>query len=132
MRAWVILAGIVTASVAWAIPARIPFQAYLTDAQGTPRQGDVTLSLALYPSATANTPLYWETQTVAVDAGLVTLEIGASVPLDLDLFAAADAMFLGVTVVGDEEMTPRLRIGTAPYAAYANQCADALSLQGQA
>ena len=56
------------ASLSWAVPAEINYQGRLTDANGDPVTGDVSMSLKMFDAATAGNELYSE------DIGTVTLD----------------------------------------------------------
>ncbi len=111
-------------------PAFLPVQGYLTDATGQPVDGQTDLTLSLYTTATGGTAVYQETQTVMVDHGFFTVYLGQNTPLDLSVFRDDPATFLGIQVGTDAEMSPRLVLGSTPYAAYAQYAGDAASVGG--
>jgi len=106
-------------------PWMIPVQGYLTDAGGVPVDGSQTMGVALYTSAAGGAPIYGESQTVTVDAGYFTVYVGDLTSLDLATFRDQGDLWLGLTVGSDAEMTPRLALGSVPYAGFAQYCADA-------
>ena len=109
-------------------PALVPVQGRLTDSDGTPITTAVTLTIAIYDSQSSVTPLYSEQQSVTPnEAGRFVAYAGVVTPLDLNLFATQSETWVGITVGDDAELTPRFRLGTTPYAAYATQAG---SLQG--
>lgn len=114
-----------------AAPELVPVTGYLTDGTG-PLDGPVTLHLKLYATANAAaTDFEWEeTQTITVDNGQFTVYLGAETALDLALFDANSALYLGIAVESGAEMTPRFTVATAPYAAYAQYCDDAATVGG--
>jgi len=57
-----------SATLAWAVPAQINYQGRLTDANGDPVTGEVSMSLKMFDAATAGNELYSE------DIGTVTLD----------------------------------------------------------
>ena len=67
--------------------------------------------------------MFDETQTVTVDQGAFTVQLGAVSALDLSLFDGS-TLYLGIKVGSDAEMTPRLAFGSVPYAARAAECAS--------
>jgi hypothetical protein len=105
------------------VPARLPVQGFLTDADGVAVSGSVQIELRLYDVASGGTAWFSETQVAQVDAGQLTVQLGAVAPLDLAEFRRGTA-FLGVTLMGEAEMSPRLSIGSVPYAAYAQETAS--------
>jgi hypothetical protein len=114
---------LLTRTAAAGVPAKMPVQGYLTDTNGAAVNGNVSIQFQLYATATGGTAVYSETQAVAVVDGTLTVYLGANVPLDLNLFRNG-AAYLGVTLQGEAEMTPRLELGTVPYAAYAQETAS--------
>jgi len=99
------------------IPPNINYQGYLTDALGTPINTTVSLvsiKFSIYDAATGGTALWAETQDVTVTAGIFSVELGASVPLNL---AFDIPYYLGIKVgATDAEMTPRKLLTSVPYA----------------
>jgi hypothetical protein len=90
------------------------------------------VTLAIYAEETGGTPLWQETQDVAVDAdGRYTVLLGATLTdgLPLDLFASGDARWLGRRFErpGEEEQA-RVRLASVPYALKAS---DADTLGGR-
>jgi hypothetical protein len=135
MRAsWALISGLLllpSAASAQA-PALLPVQGVLSDADGTPLDGQVAVTFTLYDALAAGNVLHQEQQVVTVESGLFTVYLGSgTTTLDLSIFQMPD-VWLGVAVESDPEMTPRFRIGTAPYSAYAQYCGDANLLGGLA
>ena len=112
------VAGIATANV----PARVPVQGYLTDTAGIPIDGPVQIEIRLYDVQSGGTAWYAETQVVTVDNGELTAYVGSVMPLDMTQFRGATP-YVGITLAGESEMTPRLALGSVPYAAYAQETA---------
>ena len=101
-------------------PPLLQLQGRLTDAAGTPlHQAGVSVAVRLYDVAVGGSALFTETHVLDVAHGLASLEIGSSTPLDPALFAASAALWVGLEVDGEPEMTPRLRLTAAAYAALA-------------
>ncbi len=113
-----------------AAPAWIPVQAYLTDADGNPLDGEHDIDLRLYDADAGGAALFDENHTVMVEQGLVTLYLGANQALDLSLFRDQDELYLGIEIDGDGEMSPRLTLGSVPFAGHARFADDAMTLQG--
>ncbi len=99
-------------------PAQVPVQGFLTDADGAPLDGDQTLELALYDVEAGGTPLFSETQTVRAAAGFFTAYVGDVGTLDLATFRDNGTTYLELTV-GGETLTPRMQLGSTPYAGFA-------------
>jgi hypothetical protein len=115
-----------------AAPSLVPIQGFLTDAAGIPVDGTAQFRISFYAtaSAPADAYLFRETQVVTVDHGAFLLLAGSIGSLDLALFRDNGAAFVGVQVGSDPEMTPRLTVGTTPYAGYAEYAGDSETLQG--
>jgi hypothetical protein len=87
--------------------------------------GDVNMSISLYDAADAGNRLYsaaldgGQAAEIAVSStlGVFTLAIGGdgTLPLDPELFADNDAVYLELTIEGTT-LTPRTRIHATPYA----------------
>lgn len=126
-----ILAGLVaglmlslSASAALAqVPQSVPVQGYLTDATGTAIDGSLSIQFSVYDAASGSSPLWSESQTIMVADGAFTAHLGAVSPLDLAIFDGSDR-WVAIKVGTDAEMTPRLALGTVPYAARAQVAAE--------
>ncbi len=106
------------------VPAEIPIQAYLTDDTGVPVDGTVTIGFSIYDAATGGTELHFEEHTVDAEAGALTAYL---VP-ELAIFEEQTELYIGISVDSGEEMSPRLKLATVPYAAVAGSAA---TLQGR-
>jgi hypothetical protein len=100
------------------IPARIPLQGFLTDAAGTPINGTVTVQFRLYELASGGAALWNETQNVNAVNGVFNAMLGDVTPLGADVFKALPVYYVGINFNGDE-LSPRLRFGSVPYAVHA-------------
>lgn len=134
LAAAAILAGAATSQSSQPTPERLHFQTRLFDSLGAPvQQTDLGLGLALYTLPVGGAPVYAETLTVDVVDGYVSAVLGAS-PTMGDLTAvtlgAHAVLYLGVTVAGDSEMSPRLALTSAPYARVAESARSAESVVG--
>jgi hypothetical protein len=69
-----------SAALGWAVPAQINYQGRLTDANGDPVTGEVSMSLKMFDAATAGNELYSEDiGTVTLDDnGVYSFQFGAS------------------------------------------------------
>jgi len=99
------------------IPQVLSYQGRLTDATGAPvPDGEYSITFKLYTQPSGGSPFWNETQKVTTRDGLFSVLLGAVTPIrtkdegrgtrDEGLAAA----YLGMTVEGSEEMTPRLRV----------------------
>src|SRR5262245_758836 len=97
------------------VPQRLTQQGRLFDAQGSPAQGTVSLVLTIYDAPTGGNVLWQETQSVALDDGYLSVQLGDAVPLTASVFDGSTRYF-GMKVDDDSELTPRSEIGSVPYA----------------
>jgi hypothetical protein len=103
------------------------YQGVLKDAAGVPvPDGNYQLTFRLYNVASGGAALWTETQTLAVAGGILNATLGSVTPLSL----AFDAQYwLGISVSGGAELTPRVQLTSAPYALRAAVAdADGLTL----
>lgn len=104
------------ASVAAVTPQVILYQGRLTEESGAPRGGPVSLIVALYPEATGGVPIWNEAHIgVPLTDGIFSVLLGSVNTFPFNAFNSADR-FLGLSVDGQPEMTPRLRLASVPYA----------------
>jgi len=109
-----ILFFVLAVQFSWApIPQTISYQGVLTDTSGKAvPDGVYNLTFKLYNEIIGGTPLWSETQPVTVSKGIFHAILGAVNPLAL----AFDTQYwLGVTVEGGSELTPRIKLTSAPY-----------------
>ena len=126
----VLMALLLSAYHAWAAPQAAPpaqgattgllsYQGYLTDAGGTPLDGEVGITFRLYSAPTGGSALWSETHTggnaVPVSDGLFNVMLGSLTPIPSNVWASG-AAYLGVQVGDDSEMTPREVVGNVPTA----------------
>lgn len=98
-------------SPAAVVAGRIPIQGRLTDASGNPLDGDHDVTFRLYDVWTGGTALCSSSRTVSAENGLFSSNMsGSGCPID------GRQLYLGITVGGDAEMTPRRPIYAVPYA----------------
>jgi hypothetical protein len=114
-------------------PRKIPFQAYLTDSNGRPVEGQHSLTFKIYDDATQGTLAWTETHpAVPVSKGMVNVLLGsepfvyreghpnAGQPISFDV-----PKYIGVSVDGGAELVPRQQIVPAIYAIDADQAKEA-------
>ena len=110
-----------------AIPYTINYQGYLTDSQGTPVNGTVSMVFSLYTVPTGGTALWSEVQNVSVNNGIYSVILGSETVFggglaDLDFH---NEYFLGIKVGSDPvEMTPRQPLTSVGYAFTARTASD--------
>jgi trimeric autotransporter adhesin len=110
-------------------PHLVKFSGTLTGTGGTPLNGVVGATFALYSEQTGGSPLWLETQNVQADKnGHYTVWVGStkSDGLPISLFVSEQAQWLGVQPSGQNEQ-PRVLLLSVPYALKA---ADAETLGG--
>ena len=106
--------GVAPAQAQSGVPAAIPFQGFLSDAEGHPiDQPDPGVA-----SETGTTELYAELQSVPVSAGRFVAFLGGQAALPLELFRDNPQIWVQIEIDGDDEL-PRFQIGAVPFAATA-------------
>ncbi len=95
------------------VPSVMGYQAALTDLSGAPvADGNHTIVFRIYDTDQGGSPLWSETQTVAVTRGVFSTVLGTQSPLVLPFDRP---YWLGVSLDGGPEMTPRRRLTATPY-----------------
>lgn len=112
------------------VPAMLPVEGYLTAADGTPIDGPTTLRFSLYAGASDATALYSEEIVATVTKGFFAVYLGEVSPLSLAIIRDAPALYLGMGVMNEAELTPRVLLATMPFAAVAEYCKDAETVNG--
>ena len=96
------------------LPATFSYQGRLLTNAGNPvADGSYTIRYNLYHQASGGTPVFTDTESIAVSDGLFNSAIGTDVEIPPDTFA--QPTWLEVTING-QTMTPRERLRGAPYA----------------
>ena len=101
---------------------QIPFHGELVDEKGKPLNGEFNMTFAIYDAPTGGTTLWSGVYTsdngnpVDVEEGEFRVLLGSGVGNELVLDFNDDTYYLGITVEGDTEMTPRERLGATGYA----------------
>ncbi len=115
----------------------IPVGGVLTDKEGTPLDGLVEVTFAIYYAKTGGTRIWQEDLEVNINNGVFFAYLGDVEPLDLLDFVEHDEIWIGITV-GDDSEAERILIASVPFAIEAQychqvvdtKCADAEYLQG--
>jgi hypothetical protein len=98
------------------VPQRIIHQGILLDGMGNPVTTPVSMRMSYYADSTSLTPVFAETLLVVPDAkGQFCASDG---PFNSSVSNLEDAGFVGVGVGNDPEMTPRIKLGSAPFALF--------------
>ena len=105
--------GVATATV----PRLINYQGILTDDTGTPITGTHDLTFTIYPDSTLGATVLWSElhSGVEINAGLFNVILGKTVTIPDSLLADGDR-WMGITVDGGTEMTPRMQLTSVPWA----------------
>jgi hypothetical protein len=127
-----LIAGLLWAQSAGALPlanpksaipnsqSTIAYQGRLADANGNPLTGTYNMIFRLYAVPTGGAPLWEEQWTgsngVWVSDGLFNVMLGSLHAIDQSVIAGHDQLWLGITVGTDDEMTPRVQLGSVPFA----------------
>ncbi|MGA8214923.1 MAG: hypothetical protein WB799_15105 [Candidatus Sulfotelmatobacter sp.] len=101
-----------------ALPRLVRFGGTVKDLNGSPLNGVVGITFALYSEPTGGAPLWLETQNATADGnGRYTVLLGSTKTegLPADLFTLEQARWVGVQVSGQPEQ-PRVLLVSAPYA----------------
>ena len=129
-----VVAGLLWANSVGALPLRAPtaaststgtiaYQGRLADADGTPITDTVNMEFRLYAVASGGIFLWEELWTgsnsVQVSDGLFNVMLGSLTPIPQSVITGNDSLFLGITVGTDDEMTPRVQLGSVPFAVQA-------------
>lgn len=97
-----------------AIPETMSYQGVLRDAAGDPvADGDYLITFALYDTPTGGSVLWSESQTLPVAGGLFNATLGSVTAIGLPFDVP---YWLGISVGGDPELSPRVELTSAPYA----------------
>lgn len=100
-------------------PEVLPYQGYLTDAQGNPVDGNVQMTFRMYETSDSAQPSWTETwNNVPVDEGMFVVYLGQMTPI-VDGVLDTTTRYLGVEVGQDGEAQPRQRVGAVAYSIYA-------------
>jgi len=117
---------VLASATAGAVPTTVAFTGRLKTSTGVV-SGNVDLTFNLYTAATGGTAVWTETHTgVPADTGLVYVDLGSTTALDSSVFTGPQ-LFLEV-IVGSETLSPRLTIGSVPYAVGAAKADTAATL----
>jgi hypothetical protein len=103
-------------TVAGATPNLVNYQGFLTDTDGLPLSGTYDLTFAIYPDSVTSYHMWLEVHgSVDVENGLFNVLLGSISPFPENLFGQYDK-WLGVAVNEEEELSPRMRMTSVPWA----------------
>lgn len=98
-----------------------PYQGRLADAVGNPITNTVPMIFRLYDSPTTGAVPLWEEQwtgpsSVLVSDGLFNVMLGSLTAIPQSVIDNNGSLWLGITAGTDDEMQPRIQIGSVPFA----------------
>ena len=106
----------------------IAYQGRLADSSGNPLTSTLAMSFRLYNAVMGGTPLWTEQWTgpngVKVSDGLFNVMLGSLTPIAQSAITGNSNPFLGITVGTDDEMIPRVQLGSVPFAVQALSVPD--------
>src|SRR5665213_1221626 len=89
----------------------ISYQGSVTQ-NSVPVSGTHNVVVSIYPIGLNGTAIYTDTQSVAFNNGIFNMLIGSDRPLPT--FEGSNQYFVGVSIDGGAELTPRSQLGAAP------------------
>ena len=114
----------------------IAYQGRLADSASAPLTGTYNMIFRLYDATSGGAPLWEEnwngSNGVKVSDGLFNVMLGSLSPIPQAVITGHDQLFLGITVGTDDEMLPRVQLGSVPYALQALRVPDNSIKQTQA
>ncbi|MCA9526388.1 MAG: hypothetical protein KC549_08850, partial [Myxococcales bacterium] len=120
MRKLLILLAILTPGLATALPDTYTQEGLLVDANGVALAGAHDLTVRLYAAAQGGAPLFSEVhRDVDLFEGYYAIAVGSVQPLSADLFERP-SLYMGFSIDGGNELTPRTPLNKVPAAFVAN------------
>jgi hypothetical protein len=125
LRAWVVfgialffVVAIMPSHTKAAINPQINFQGKLTNTDGTNvTNGTYSIVFSIYTVSSGGSNVWTETQpSVSVTDGVFRVALGSVTALPGSVDFNTNALYLGIKVGADAEMTPRVQFTAAPYA----------------
>jgi hypothetical protein len=111
------------------IPQTISYQGFLADNQGNPvADGTYNITFKLYDVATDGSSLWAESQQVVLINGLFNVILGSTNPIALPF---DKQYWLGLTIEGTPELTPRIQLTASAYSLNARTVADSAITSGK-
>lgn len=110
------------------VPTTFAHQGQLLDADGRPVEGPLTVVWRLYDESVGGIPLWEESRTVTFRDGWFTAQLGSNAPFPEGLFDRGP-LYLGISVDGDEEMSPREVVASVPWALVARNVVGVITPQ---
>lgn len=113
-----VLTVLLWVGLAWSVPTSLRHQGRLLDDNGKPMTGQVTLKFTIYDAKTAGS-IVWESSDKQVDlgdSGFYSVTLGSSQNPINSTKLQDGPLWVGLTVDGGDELSPRLPIESVPYA----------------
>lgn len=112
----VLVFSVLLFSVCFSIPTQINYQGVLKDSSGNAvTNHSLSMVFSIYSALTGGSSLWSETQTVSVEAGIYSVQLGSVTAIPSSVFDGS-TRYLGIKIGTDDEMTPRLALVSVPYA----------------
>lgn len=100
------------------VPGAVTHQGRLFDDMGDPVSDTLDVTFAIYDASSGGTELWSETISVDFVDGYYSARLGETNSLGAILDGTDK--YMGVSIDGDDEMSPRSLVGSVPYAMVAN------------
>lgn len=98
------------------VPRQISYQGIVTNESGGPiSDGEHTIIVSLYFGSVGGAPIFSEIHTARTSHGLFSISIGSDTPIPSSI-PFDKAMYLGIAIDGENELTPRTALLAVPYA----------------
>lgn len=97
------------------VPGVMTYKGQLLDAGGQPVNGTNTIDFKLYSVESGGSAFWSETQTVTVASGSFTVQLGDNAANLINDNLLDGNTWLGITMAGGTEMTPRQKMTTVAY-----------------
>lgn len=110
-----VLSLFLLATPAFAVPTLLSHQGHVLDATNQPVTGVAAITFTLYEEAEGGTAVWTETIDVVFDNGFYSVVLGTETTLDPSVLDVS-SLYLGVTLAGQNEMSPRAQVTSVPYA----------------
>jgi len=108
------------------VPRLLTVQLYLENS-GVPMSGRRTIDVRWYDVVSGGNPLFNESIDVDVELGIASVILGSTKPLP-DTLLLKGQIWLGITVDGGIELSPRTILASVPYAIVADRARIAQAL----
>ena len=109
-------------------PSLITYQGFLADKYSKPLSGSYSITFKIYKTSTGGSELWKETLSVTVTKGYLDAVLGLTKSLT-NVFDGSP-LWMGITVGTDNEMVPRKRLTSVPYAMSSSSAKVCQSIKG--